>query len=208
VDLTFGERGESEDFWAHRTNRSLEEAKAARAQEASEAAAILGVTIEFMDYGDYPLAIDARRLEELAHLIRKNKPGAILTHWKSDPFNVDHEVTAAAVVRAAAIAAVPGFEPDDVPQLFPQLFGFEPTVPRDDEAGFVPDTYVDIGEVFETKLHALQALRCQQKLPGSYTLWAQYRAVQATQWSGRPIRYAEAFKRCTAFVSDQLPLID
>jgi 4-oxalomesaconate hydratase len=161
-----------------------------------------------MDYDDYPLVLDRARVEALARLLRDRKPDIVLTHWKTDPYNVDHEAATAAVVRAATMAAVPGFdEAAAPPHLFPHVFGFEPTVPRDDLTGFVPDTYVDIGEVFEQKVAALRALRSQPKLVPWYTRWAEYRGMQATQWAGRPVTYAEAFKRYTASVGNRLPVL-
>lgn len=209
VDLTFGERGESEGYWGAGGQPSLAEAKAQRRGEAAAAAELLGASIEFLDYGDYPLTMDRDRLDTLARIMRQWQPAVILTHWQVDPYNVDHEVTAAAVVRAATMAAVPGF--DEAPAAahpYPHVFGFEPTVPRDDVAGFVPDTYVDIGAVFEQKLTALRALRSQPKLVPWYTRWAEYRGLQATQWAGRPVAYAEAFHRQTASVGARLPILD
>ena len=205
VDLTYGERGESEDYWVCSGEKSVEEAKLVRATEAEEAAAILGATIEFLDYGDYPLVIGQERLESLARLIRLRKPDIILTHWKCDPFNVDHEVAAAAVLRATGIAAVPGFDHEAGRIGWPYVFAFEPTVPRDDATGFCPDHYVDIGEAFDTKVEALRALRSQTKLVRFYTQWAEYRGFQAAQSAGKAVQYAEAFQRYTATVADRLP---
>lgn len=208
IDLTFGERGESEDYWGRVSPKSITEARETRAQEAEEAASILGASIAFLDYGDYPLMMDRARLESIARLIRQRRPEIILTHWKIDPHNLDHEVTTASVIRAATMAAVPGFDHDsENAHPFPHLFGFEPSVPRDDITGFVPDTYVDITEVFETKIAALHALRSQTQLVSRYTQWAEYRGAQATQWSGNTIKYAEAFKRYTAAVGTQLPVL-
>jgi 4-oxalomesaconate hydratase len=205
VDLTFGERGESEDYWSGTGSKSVEGAKRVRAEEAREAAAILGATIEFLDYGDYPLVVAREQMEAMARLIRKQRPHILLTHWASDPFNVDHEVTAGAVLRAVSIAAVPGFDAEESKIAPPYVLGFEPTVPRNDATGFRPDHYVDIGEVFELKMKALRALRSQSKLERMYTQWAEYRGAQAAQTVGRPIRYAEAFQRYTACVDRGLP---
>jgi 4-oxalomesaconate hydratase len=208
VALTFGERGESEDYWRKAGRKSTAEAKKVRAKEAEEAAGILGASIDFLDYDDYPLAVDRDRLETMARLIRKHRPGIVLTHWKVDPYNVDHEVTTASVTRAGTIAAVPGFDhASSAVCEFPQIFGFEPTVPRDDLTGFVPDTYVDITKTFELKCTALKALRSQTKLVLWYTRWAEYRAAQMTQWLGQQVEYAEAFKRYTASVGTRLPVI-
>jgi 4-oxalomesaconate hydratase len=205
VDLTFGERGESEDYWNRSSPKSEEEAGRVRAAEATEAAGILGASIEFLDWGDYPLMIGKERLEVLARLIRARRPQIILTHWKQDPFNPDHEATAGAVLRAAAIAAVPGFEAEAGKVPFPYTFAFEPTVPRDDAAGFCPDHYVNIDEVFDLKMKALAALRSQTKLVRFYTQWAEYRGFQAAHSAGVPVRYAEAFQRYTAVVDTRLP---
>jgi 4-oxalomesaconate hydratase len=205
VDLTFGERGESEDYWRQGGGTSEAEAKKMRMAEAEEAAGILGVTIEFLDYGDYPLIIDRERLESMARLIRERRPDIILTHWKSDPFNPDHAVATDAVLRAASIAAVPGFEHQTVKIAYPYVFAFEPTVPRNEVTGFCPDHYIDIEEVFEIKLAALRALKSQTKLPRFYTVWAEYRGFQASQLTERTVRYAEAFQRITATVDTRLP---
>lgn len=204
VDLTYGERGESEDYWARAGGVSLEGAKAAREEEAREAAGVLGATIEFLDYGDYPLEIGASRLEQLACILRAHRPEAVVTHWNVDPHNVDHEVTARAVFRAATIAAVRGFDPSTSPARFPALFAFEPTVPRNDETGFKPTHYVAIDDVFDQKMAALACLRSQKKLPQMYTQWAEYRGAQARQWCGQPVRYAEAYVRRTAEVTTDL----
>ncbi len=209
VDLTFGERGESEDYWKGQGSKSIDEAKKIRRAEAEEAATVLGASIEFMDYEDYPLFLNRERLDALARLIRQQRPSIILTHWKSDPLNVDHEAATSAVIRASSMAATPGFDNDSSEALsFSHIFLYEPTIPRNDITGFNPDTYVDISAVFEKKITALKALRSQSKLPAWYTQWAEYRGAQATQWKGQPIRYAEAFKRYTASVSTQLPVFE
>jgi 4-oxalomesaconate hydratase len=205
VDVTFGERGESEDYWNRPGEKSIEDAKQVRAAEAREAAGILGATIEFLDYGDYPLVIGKEQLECMARLIRRRSPGIILTHWKLDPFNPDHQVTTEAVLTATAMAAVPGFDPQAGKITYPQILGYEPTIPRSEATGFCPDHYVDIGEVFEVKMEALRALRSQTKLVRFYTQWAEYRGFQAAQSAGRPVRYAEAFQRFTATVDTRLP---
>jgi len=205
VDVTFGEQGESEDYWKRPGPKSVEEAKRVRATEAEAAAGILGATIEFLDYGDYPLILGKERLESMTRLIRSRKPDIILTHWKCDPTNVDHEVTAGGALRAASIAAMPGFDHEVGKVPYPYIFGFEPSVPHDDMTGFRPDHYVAIDEVFDIKMEALRALRSQSKLVLYYTQWAEYRGFQARQLAGRPIRYAEAFQRYTAVVDTCLP---
>lgn len=205
VDLSFGERGESEDYWAGGADRSEDDAKKVRREEAVEAAGILGVSIGFLDLGDYPLIESRAAIEALAAVMRERRPAILLTHWQCEPFNVDHEAAARMALRAAGIAAVPGFDPRTPRIAPPAMFAFEPTVPRNDATGFRPDHYVDIGETFEVKMRALRALRSQGKLERMYTQWGEYRGAQAAQTVGRPIRYAEAFQRYTAGVDCGLP---
>jgi 4-oxalomesaconate hydratase len=204
VDLTFGERGESEDYWSGGGARSEDEAKWVRRAEAEEAASTLGATIEFLDFGDYPLEICPGRLNRIAAILRERRPATVATHWNRDPYNLDHEITANAVARAASIAGVPGSDPSLPPSPYPALFAFEPTIPRDDDTGFRPSHYVVIDDVFELKMRALSCLRSQTKLPKMYTQWGEYRGAQARQWSGRPVRYAEAYYRHTAQVGQSL----
>lgn len=201
VDLTYGERGESEDYWGRGSVSSLDEAKQVRRAEAQEAASILGATIEFLDFGDYPLEVGPDRLNLLASIIRSRRPGTVVTHWNRDPYNLDHEVTAHAVMRAASIAAVAGSDPATPPASYPAIYGFEPTIPRDDDTGFRPTHYVVIDEVFERKIQALSCLRSQTKLVKMYTQWGEYRGAQARQWCGNQVRFAEAYYRHTAAVS-------
>jgi 4-oxalomesaconate hydratase len=204
VDLTFGERGESEDYWSGAGPRSADGAKQVRRAEAEEAAATLGASIEFLDFGDYPLEIDGERLNRIAAILRERRPASVATHWNRDPYNLDHEVTANAVARAASIAAVPGSDPSRPPAPYPALFAFEPTIPRDDDTGFRPSHYVVIDDVFELKMRALACLRSQTKLPKMYTQWGEYRGAQARQWCGQAVRYAEAYYRHTASVGRSL----
>ena len=207
IDLTFGERGESEDYWKGQGTKSIEKAKCIRRTEAQEAAEILGASIEFLDYGDYPLLVDREKLDELAKIICQQQPTVILTHWKSGPLNPDHEATTEAVIRASSMAAAPGlYHEKSKSTTFPHIFLYEPTIPRNDITDFYPDTYIDITSVFEKKIRALKTLKSQSKLPTWYTQWAEYRGAQATQWKGHPIKYAEAFNRYTASVSIRLPV--
>jgi 4-oxalomesaconate hydratase len=204
VDLTFGERGESEDYWSNSKAGSVEEAKCVRAEEAQRAAEVLGATIQFLDYDDYPLQMDAERIRTLARIMRERHPSLVLTHWKSDPYNIDHEVVFASVMRAATIGAVAGFDPLSPPTDYPQIFLFEPTVPRDDDTGFRPNYYVPIDSVFERKMDALRELRSQKRLIQFYTHCGESRGWQARQWSGQRIQFAEAFYRHNALVANEL----
>ena len=90
IDLIFGETGESAQYWNSTANPNVEDCKKIRRNEAEKAAAVMGATIEFMDYDDYPLIITRGRIKELSFKIQKLRSEIILTHWDKDSFNVDH----------------------------------------------------------------------------------------------------------------------
>jgi len=211
VDMTYGERGESNRLWLSRKGLTVEEVKTARKEEAEKAAGILGAEICFMDFDDNPLTMNRERYERLASEIRKFRPTILLTHWLKDPLNPDHEVTAKAALWACVKAADSDEGREVAPN--PEIFMFEPSVPTNDLSEFRPDTYIDVTEVFDVKLRALKEFRTQPGLPEVYTQWGMFRARQAVlrhDVHGTPgkrdIKYAEAFKRYTPWTGKYFPL--
>jgi hypothetical protein len=58
----------------------------------------------------------------------------------------------------------------------------------------LPDTFVDISDVFERKTRALKELAAQPVLVGSYEVIGRYRAMEANHTAGMSgCRYAEGF---------------
>src|SRR5262252_5414348 len=90
--LSYGERGESAKAW--REGKKLAEIKAIRRAEASEAAVVLGATIEFLDAGDYPLRESSELVDEIVRCYRRVEPAVVLTHALADPYNPDHPAAA------------------------------------------------------------------------------------------------------------------
>ncbi|MCL6438309.1 MAG: PIG-L family deacetylase [Rubrobacteraceae bacterium] len=191
--LSYGERGESGELWKEE-GQSVENVKRIRHAEAEEAAGALGAEFRCLDLGDYPLRVDDEALMRLVEIIRELSPDAIVTHTPEDPFNPDHPTAYQAVRQARLLAAGAG-----VPSAFPgirppALYLFEPHQPE--LCGFVPDTFLDITEVFERKKEAMQAMRAQKYLQQYYLQRAEQRANHARRVSGeKDIRYAEAFQR-------------
>ena len=211
IDMTYGERGESNSLWLSRKDLTIEEVKAIRREEAVKAAEILGAEIRFMDFDDNPLTMNRERYEKLTWEIRDFHPTILLTHWINDPLNPDHEVTAKAVLWACVKATDPDEGKPITPN--PEIFMFEPSVPTNDLSEFRPDTYIDVTEVFEVKLEALKQFKTQSGLPTVYTQWGAFRARQAVlrhDIHGTPgkrdIKYAEAFKRYTPWTGKMFPL--
>ena len=193
IALSYGERGESGELWKA-PGQTVERVKEIRHAEAERAAAALGAEFRCLDLGDYPLEIDAARLERIADEIREFAPDVIVTHTSIDPFNPDHGVAGVAVDRARSLAAGAG-----VPSAFatvtpPELFLFEPHQPE--LCGFVPTTFVDITAVHDKKVAAMAEMKAQGYLRTYYTERAAHRANHARRASGRgEIRQAEAFQR-------------
>lgn len=192
-DSSYGERGESGELWKEE-GQTVENVKRVRHAEAEEAAGALGAEFRCLDLGDYPLRVDDEALMRLVEIIRELAPDAIVTHTPEDPFNPDHPTAYQAVRQARLLAAGAG-----VPSAFPSirppaLYLFEPHQPE--LCGFVPDTFLDITEVFERKKEAMQAMRAQKYLQQYYLQRAEQRANHARRVSGeKDIRYAEAFQR-------------
>lgn len=213
INLTYGERGESNSLWRTRKNITLEEVKLIREKEAKKAAEILGAEIHFMDFGDNPLLIDRDRYWKLVDEVRKFKPEILLTHWIEDPLNPDHSITSKAMIQVCVEATDPGVRPKTAITPFPEIFLFEPSVPSNELSNFRPDTYIDVTCVFEIKLKALKELKTQSGLPVLYSQWGMFRAHQAVVRhavhgtpSTREIKYAEAFVRFTPWTGELFPL--
>lgn len=107
--LTYGEHGESGNYWKDHPGCTVDEVKSCRESEAKAAADYMGVKeIRFFDYGDYPLFMDEYRIRRLTADILALRPDVILTHWKTDKINPDHAVCAEAVLRAVTAAGMRG----------------------------------------------------------------------------------------------------
>ncbi|WP_147539247.1 PIG-L deacetylase family protein [Anaerotruncus rubiinfantis] len=206
IALTYGSRGESGDYWRNTTGGTVEECSKIRHEESQAAADFLGAAIEFYAYNDYPLTMDEERIRLLTKRILEIRPELILTHWISDPLNLDHEITGKAVVRALSSAAQIGAFPDTPAHYFPNVYFFESTIPHSEFNEFRADTYIEIDDVYEIKMQAVAKFACQPHLGGYYTHFATHRGFQAKDWAKRGIQYAEGFKRYLPYVGTQFPL--
>lgn len=201
--LSYGERGESGELWKEDPGRSEESVKIIRHAQASEAAAMLGTPISFLDWGDYPMILTDERVKQLTELICDFEPTIILTHSEKDPFNPDHPLTFQAVQRARLLASGAGVASAFKNISPPAWFSFEPHQPE--LSGFVPDTFVDISSVMDKKTAAMACMGAQNYLKDYYTELAARRANHARRISGQKhIQFAEAFQRQSPRVTDHL----
>ena len=200
--LSYGERGESAELWKQ-PGQTEAGVKAIRRAESEAAAAALGVKVEFLDWGDYPLKLGDDRIEALVLSMRRVRPQIIITHGHHDPFNPDHADVAAATLRAAVLAQSPGYRPD-VPTIGPaKIFGYEHHQPE--LSHFRPEVFVDITASFETKRKAMECFVTQKHLLEYYTMRAHIRGNNARRISGNnAYRFAECFERYFPYVGAEL----
>lgn len=193
-DLTYGERCESTALWAQEKKPTIDEVKQVRAGEIERAANILGVSVDCFDWGDSPLEIGEDRKIRILEAIRAFRPDVILTHWRNDIMHPDHAVTTEAVIFACAYCGSGGIRTDSDPCPRPDMYMYEASVGTAPVSRFLPDTFVDISDVFEQKMQALTQLASQPVLPGLYELTGRYRALEAKHTAGMSnCTFAEGF---------------
>ncbi|MBW3666270.1 MAG: PIG-L family deacetylase [Actinobacteria bacterium] len=205
VCLAYGERGESARYW--RQGMDLKQVKEARHAEAEAAAAVLGADLRAFDADDYPLEETPELLERLVGLYREVRPSIVLTHTERDPWNRDHETAHSIATKARIVAQAAGHDPATEVIGAPPVFLFEPH--QTEYSGFMPDVLLDITEVWEQKLEAMQCMEGQQHLWDYYTDVAIRRGVQARRNSGPNLGLvtetkAEAYQRVYPQVATEL----
>ena len=193
-DLTYGERCESTALWDRKHRPTIEEVKAIRAKEIRKAADIVGASFDVFDWGDSPLEIGEDRKLAILEAIRAFRPDVVLTHWKDDITHPDHVETTRAVIFGCSYCGSRGIVAESEPCPRPQIYMYETTSGTASVSKFLPDTYVDITDVFDRKIEALGALAAQPVLPGSYEVIGRYRAMEANSTAGMSgCQYAEGF---------------
>ncbi len=205
--MSTGARGESNEMWRATQGKTTEaEVAAVRKREAQAAAKILGVDATFFDYSDQPLTFEPERMLGLCREFKAFRPTVILTHPKEEPYNPDHSATCRATMEAAYNASLAGVHPDLPTIPPPQIYAFEPTQPLVEMTGFLPDTFIDITDVIETKMQATAEFKVQPYHVDRYRARAASRAAQAAYVAGNPdIKFAEAFQRYTPWYGRLLP---
>ncbi|GGF46260.1 GlcNAc-PI de-N-acetylase [Marmoricola endophyticus] len=202
VALSYGERGESGALWKQE-GQTEQRVKEIRHEEASGAAAVLGADFVALDLGDYPLAVDDEALDRLVALMREQRPDVVVTHPGEDPFNPDHPVAHAAVARARLLTSGAGVASafETVPPT--EFLAFEPHQPE--LCGFVPSFFLDITDVFDRKVEAMEHMSAQVYLQEYYAQRAEHRGNHARKVTGdATIRQAEAFQRIVPNVARAL----
>ncbi len=123
-------------------------------REASERAAqMLKAQTEFLEYPDGELPASEEAKIAVCDLIRKHKPGVIVTHWRGS-WHKDHRACYEIVNEAIFYAGLPALARKDPAHSVRELFFADNW---EDATGFNPDTYLDITPVFEAWMQACNA---------------------------------------------------
>lgn len=196
----------------------LRELMAARADvkagEVRRACALLGVEeIHFLGFDDAVLQATERIVRRVASLLRQVRPHVVLTHfpYEGDAVNA-HAVTGRICLQALGLAA--SVDPGDrnPPHKTAQVFFFgtgAAPLPRNvwgARGGFYNDVFIDIGDVVDRKLAALDAL-VSQGYGGAY---ARKRIETSDGAFGNAAHcsYAEGFIKMNAECHYHLPVTD
>lgn len=175
------------------TELSREEIARVRNEEAHVGAAVVGAELIWLGFDDEFLADTRETRLSLINAFRIAKPDVVICHWKND-YNPDHSISSFLVDECVHMAGIPNIETDEPPT----TNGIPHVYYMDTPAGvnFQPELYVNISDVFETKVKMVEAHKSQsawmQALFGYDLLEfleipAKYRGLQA----GFPM--AEAF---------------
>jgi 4-oxalomesaconate hydratase len=138
--------------------------------EVIRACGFLGITdVRFFRYDDEVLTLREELILRMARLIREVRPDVVVTH---DPqelggYGVHHATTSQLVLEAISAAGNVGAGDPNLPHRVAQVF-FTVTALQyplnvlASRTGWYPDLLVDITDVVENKVRALDALRSQQ----------------------------------------------
>jgi 4-oxalomesaconate hydratase len=183
---------------------TIDKVKAARKQEALQAAEILGVAqLDLFDLGDYPLRVQDEALFRLAKLYRELRPEFVLTHSLKDPYNFDHPFATHIAQEARIVAQAHGHDPSLPVIGAPPVFLFEPHQPEQCE--WRPQVFLDITPVWEKKYEAFKVMSAQEHLWKYYERVALQRGAQGARNSDRKtMKYGEAYERIFPQVTDVL----
>ena len=173
-----------------------------RVEESKESARILGAQYHLPIGKDFEIFYTKEMLQKLTAVIRSVEPDIILTHSPTD-YMEDHMITCRLTVTAAFVRGIPNYKAGDstptnvdctIYHAMPH--GLQDPLRRD----VIPEMYVDVGSVFDTKQRALSAHKSQhewldssQKM-NSYLRFLEEIALLVGQRSGR-FQYAEGWRR-------------
>lgn len=152
--LTTGDKGS--------TKVSQEEMIAIRQKETANAAEIIGAGVYPLEIPDGEVEVTLELRKRIVEIIRKTKPDIIITHYPDD-YMSDHNCTSQLVTDAAFWSRVPNYDgiPNDSPkhEICPSVYYMDTL----GGINFLPEEYVDISDVIDTKIEMLSQHKSQIK---------------------------------------------
>ncbi len=118
-----------------------------------KAAKELGAQTAFLTYPDAEVPLNDEIRFAVCDLIRKYRPGVVVTHWRGS-WHKDHQNCHAIVQDAIFYAGLPAIERKLPAHAVGRLYFAENW---EDMTGFESDTYLDISAVYQTWLEACAA---------------------------------------------------
>lgn len=150
--------------------KSMEEARAIRAVEARNAAAVLGAKVEFFGAVDAALSVDVATTDKLMEILMRIKPTIVLAPWPMD-VHPDHQATGLLAWRAF----------QDKRLTFDLYFYETSNGPHTKTFQFIPTDYVDITQAIKKKQEATYQHRSQspEEWYGMYEIMSRFRGYEA-----------------------------
>ncbi len=186
-----------------------------KAEETRQACALLGVEdVTFFGADDAVLLVTEESVRRLATLLREKRPDVILTHHPKEdggfvnPHAVAGQIVLGAIQLAAAVDPGDRNPPHKVAQVY--FFGTgAAAVPRNVWAasnGFYNDVFIDITDVVEKKLAALDCM-VSQGYGGAYAR-KRIESSDGAFGGAAGVAYAEGFITMHAETHYYLPVTD
>jgi len=124
------------------------EIAAIRHQEASNAAAVIGAKLIWLDFEDEFLFDTRETRHAFIEAFRQSQPEVVICHWRQD-YNPDHSISGMIVDECIHMAGVPNIKTASPPFAhIPHVYFMDTPI----GVGFEPEIYVDITTTFPTKL--------------------------------------------------------
>jgi LmbE family N-acetylglucosaminyl deacetylase len=185
-----------------------------KSEETVKACHLLGVKdIHFFGADDAVLLVTEPVVKRLANLLRELRPNIILTHFprEGDGLTNPHAIAGQIVMYAISLAAAVDPGDRNPPHKVAQVFYFgtgAAAIPRrqvwDSEGGYYNDVFIDITDVADKKIAALDCL-VSQGYGGAYARKRIETSDGAMGMAGG-VAYAEAFISQQAETHYHLPL--
>jgi LmbE family N-acetylglucosaminyl deacetylase len=193
----------------------MQERSDVKADEVRAACKLLGVEdIYFFGADDAVLLVTEETVRQLARLLRQLRPDIVLTHFPKEGDGLTNAHAIAGQIVMHAISLCGGVDPGDQnpPHRVAQVFFFgmgAASVPRNvwnSEGGYYNDIFIDITDVADKKLAALDCL-VSQGYGGAYAR-KRIETSDGAFGSAGGCAYAEGFISLNAQTHHYLPVTD